>query len=385
MYGRSWSEYRLDGVDAFDSVVTVTGDGGLLTLAHEPNRMVHKDGMRQLISRVWLGGGVHDHNNTTPTRGRNAQRQPEPFAIAFTSSLVWTDGLAQSIPQKSSRAYICAFMHLVLFGLYCRLRHLFELIDNKDALTFRRVLYSGCAEDDALISKEISFLPDARSCSPVQAKQIIAFWQSGVCGLHSADQIRDNLKDPKPELFTWVQNAFNSRLFQIDRDWLNDRHFIALYRRKDARLPEWVQNAVKGFASNKHLLCIGHVCEVDWLVPKNGDENLDLLNMREADSSILTDKVRLVWTEPQVHDDALPQPFSDAIVQPVSNAQHFDISELDMSHLADSMTAIFEPTNQARSLERVGLDSEVLEEDGDTEVVLSTQTRQVNEFYRSFV
>ena len=72
-------------------------------------------------------------------------------------------------------------------------------------------------------------------------------------------------------------------------------------------------------------------------------------------------------------------------MQPVSNGQHFDISELDMSHLADSMTAIFEPTNQARSLERVGLDSEVLEEDGDTEVVLSTQTRQVNEFYRSFV
>jgi hypothetical protein len=365
----------LDGVDAFDSVDTVTGDSGLLTLAHEPNRMVHREGKFHLISHVWLGGGLPDHENITPTRGRSTQRQPTaPFATAFNSSLDWTEGLAQSIPSTSKRAYICAFMHLVLFGLFCRLRHLSKLIEAKDELTFRRVLYSGCAADEDLVSKEIGYLRDAGSCSPVQARQIIAFWQSGVCGLHTADQIKDNLRNPSQDVFDWVQRAFNSRAFQIDRDWLNARVFLASYRRKDAHLPKWVATEVKGFG-NKHLLCIGHVFSVDWVVPRNADEDLISLGMQEAPSSILTDSIRHVWSEPQISDDAILQPMS--LVQHITSAQHFNISEDDMTHLFDSMTAILEPSSQARSVERVVIDSEVLEEDGETEVVSLTQTSQV--------
>ena len=386
-YGRSWTEYNLDGVEAFDSIETVTGEAGLLTLAHEPGRMVHRDGKRQLISRVWLGGPAQDHNRATPTRRRQPMTSAEPFAVAFNRSLDWTEDLARCIQRPSdsdvqNRAYVCAFMHLVLFGLFCRLRHLSELIESKDVQTFHRVLYSGCSGDDVLVSKETEYLSDARDCTYTQAKQIVAFWQAGICGLHSFEQIHDNLKKRArhdPDMFRWIESSFKSKAFQIDKDWLDKRNFIASYRRKEACIPKWVASGVKRFAKRQnlpHLLEIGHVCAVDWIVPRSAAEVLDDIGMTEADSSILTDNIREVWTQPESNDPAEHH----SITMPnnaVMNAQQSDIAQVDMMHLADSITAIFEPSNQARSLEQVAIHAEDHDEGEDAEMVPATQIPQV--------
>ena len=380
-YGRSWSEYNLDGVGAFDRVETVTGEAGLLTLAHEHGRMVHREGTRHLISRVWLGGGVQDQTSSTPIRRRQAMPIVEEFAATFMRSLDWTEDLAQCFRKSEFRTHVCAFMHLVLFGLYCRLRHLFELIESKDVQTFRRVLYSGCSGDDVLESKETKYLRDAGTCTVSQAKHIVAFWQAGVCGLHSFDQIRDNLRKKQrddPDLFRWIENAFKTKAFQIDKDWLHNRPLVASYRRKEDCVPRWVKTEVKKFAKQQrlsHLLEIGHPFAVEWIVPRNADENLSELGMGEADSSILTDKIREVWTQPESFDPPITSP---STTHPVLDSQQSDIPQADLLHVTDSVTAIFEPTNQARSVERVAIRGEDMEEDEETEMVPATQIPQVN-------
>ena len=389
MYGRSWSEYHLGGVDVFDGVQTVTGDSGLLTLAHDFGRTVHHDGARVLISRAWIGGQVHGDQPKTAAKKKSRHAIVEPFAIAFVRSLEWSASLQGLIIRKNgstpTRSNISAFMHLVLFGLYCRLRHLHDLIERKDAETFRRVLYSGCSDDYELIEHENKFLSDAGSCSVLQAKQIVAFWQGGVCGLHSHEQIKGRLtqvaNDDKPGLFLWVQGAFSSRRFQIDSHWIRNREYVAAYRRKDTRLPGWLIDQVLRFVDSHHerrLLVIGHVEPVNWLIPMNADEDFIRLRMQFPDDSILTDKIREVWTMPIAGAAAQFQMTPVLSVHPVtlSNSDsHLDatIGDQDMSHLTDSVTAIFEPTNQARSVERIVVDTDALDDGGDPELVEESQ------------
>jgi hypothetical protein len=272
-------------------------------------------------------------------------------------------------------------MQLVLFGLYCRLRHLHALVEEKYAETCRRVLYSGCADDQALVRRENGFLDDGETCDLPLAKQIVAFWQGGGCGLHTPQQIRDNLNrvmdgEKQPYLFKWIREAFNNGRFQIDESWIQKRSYVASYRKKGCRLPAWVLEQVSRFADSYHvrrLLEIGHVEAVDWVIPMDADENLERYGMRFPDDSILTDQIRNVWTRPEVNAVVQSQIPSVSPLNPV--ASHLDASHIgdqDMMHLSDSVIAIFEPTNQARSVERVGIDAAALED--DFEIVEETQT-----------
>ena len=382
-YGRSWSEYHLGGFEVFDGMQTVTGDSGLITLAHELGRTVHHDGARVLISRAWIGGQVRGDQSKTVGKKRSRHASVEPFAIEFVRSLEWSPALQGLINRKngstSTRSNISAFMHLVLFGLYCRLRHLHQLIERKDVETFRRVLYAGCSGDYDLIEHENAFLSDAGSCTVLQAKQIVAFWQGGVCGLHSHDQIKARLtqavNDDRPALFDWVKHAFAQRLFQIDQNWIRNRQYLASYRRKQARFPDWLMVQVSRFADAHHarrLLGIGHVEAVHWLIPMNDGENLSRLGMVFPEDSILTDTIRNVWTTPVAGAAPFPS------VQPVAlaNSDSYPdatIRDQDMLHLTDSVTAIFEPTNQARSVERIIVDTDALDDGSDPEVVEESQ------------
>jgi hypothetical protein len=372
-------------------VETVTGDAGLLTLAHDGDRMVHHAGKDSLISRVWVGGNVQDPKNTTPTRGQGRRHrstsQVESFAVDFMRSLEWNDALLPVNPPKRSRSHVCAFMHLVLFGLYCRLRHLFDLIERKDAATFRRVLYSGCCGDSRLVSTEVEFLSGAGNCSSVFAKQMLAFWQGGICGLHGPELIFKTLQrvvaDENQDLFNFIQRAFKSDLFQIDRCWLGKREFMSAYRRKEAQLlPDWLITEVKRFAKPTHqrlLLVIGHVEAASWIVPRAPDENLLELGMAEADAEILTERIRSVWKEPSNEVEAQLDFCAVSPAPPATNLidGRPEVSDVDMALLVDSVTAIFEPTNQARSVERALVDdmedaSEIVEPTPEIQVFPSS-------------
>ena len=90
------------------------------------------------------------------------------------------------------------------------------------------------------------------------------------------------------------------------------------------------------------------------------------------EDSILTDKIRNVWTTPVAGAAPFPS------VQPVAlaNSDSYPdatIRDQDMLHLTDSVTAIFEPTNQARSVERIIVDTDALDDGSDPEVVEESQ------------
>ena len=357
----------MDGTDPFGGVDTISGDAGLLTLVHQIDRTVHKQGLKTLLCHVWVGGA--------PTEECLPSRPERPsFAEPFLKSLAWTTALKGLTDDKpvGKRAHVCAHMLLVLVSLFCRIRHLHALISNGDAKTFHQLLYAGiCSTEVALQQNELKFLDEVLCCTPRDAKQIIAFWQAGICGLHSYDIIRDNLVrlGKNKCTFDWLKKVIFEGEFQIDRDWLLNRSFLVDYRRHDAELPVWILPTDSGNGLIK--TSIGHLCPLNWIIPRTRDEDVAVLGISEpVPESIVTDDIRAIWAigekimNPDQPNPLLPDagsiesshvsgPFSvlDETTQRCDREIQGDVATLDIWDTQDAVSAIFEPSNQARLLE----------------------------------
>ena len=326
LYGKSWTELQLNGTGPFDGIETITGDAGLLTLAHEPTRKIHKNGLKTLLSRVWVGDVAK--GKELGVKGKRAKDplivREDAFATPFLKSLVFTPDLERltvKVPVNSKtprqRGSVCAFMQVVLVSLFCRLRHLQTLITGNDISTFHRLLYTGCYGDKDLVAAELKFVDIVEDCTAVDAKNILAFWQAGICGLHSYNVVHDNIKGvaQKVGVHNWMVKILSNGTFNLDRDWLLNRKFQARYRSKIAILPKWDVSCFSTSGSRVPIIVtsIGHLEKLAWIVPRNDIESLDSLDMEEAPGSILTAEIKAVWNQPDVSDCAFPLPSSHSL------------------------------------------------------------------------
>ena len=289
-------------------------------------------------------GGIGKENDVAAKGKRvKADEKVVDFALPFIKSLAFTGDLERLTSKVSpsskaprQRGSVCAFMQVVLVSLFCRLRHLQKLISANDVTTFNQVLYSGCSSNRELMATELQFAEIVDECTAVDAKNIIAFWQAGICGLHSYNVVHDNIKGvaQKTAVHSWMIKMLGDGTFDLDRDWLLNRRFLANYRSKSllATLPKWDVSCFSKSGSRTPTIftSIGHIDKVAWIVPRNDSENVEFLSMEEAPESILTAEIKAVWNQPIFSDKSaalsLPHPVPKCAAElnlPVLQFDHF--------------------------------------------------------------
>ena len=308
-YGRLWDNFNMFGSEPFgpNTIIqrSTVGDDGLLTFAHtkiKSQDRVRSSGKNVLLSRSWVGtGALADFKAKT-----NVPDWANPFlkSLELTDVMKAIDSERPLNPQtkKVLRIHLNVFIIVVIIGIFCRLRHLHYLIGCGDCSKFLTLLYLGCQEDIELKKKELSFLPEINSLTTSMVKEILAFWQSGVLGMHSSNTIKDKISAVASDSrkMSFVTRLLKEELFQIDRDWLLNRPFMKAYRENSKTdpliLPTWVDDFVKDSDDipshmQKHWKSLSHV-SADWILPRTIEENETAQNIPE---NLVSIAIRAVW------------------------------------------------------------------------------------------
>ena len=339
LYGRLWTNDCLGGFGMFGSDRDISGlresslvDAGLLTLAHpkNPNRAVSTFGRLTLLKRSWTS--MTQGSSAAQAVIRDSSVSHPSWAKPFFDGLIWpfefdfahiptcleepiqVGTRAPKVPEVQKKAYVNAFMIAVLCGLYCRLMHLKSVCVSQDYDAFTTLLFEGCKFGDDLWKSELFFFDKLSEITPSLAKEILAFYQSGILGLHSSTSVYDKLKGLLPQHTDFVKRVMEDGRFQIDQHWLLDRAFVQSYRAKlsTVKLPDWVGEYGQKFGSAstmKHLVQVVHI-PTFWILPRTKDEALDICTAPIPIA--LQSRVKPPLELPEVSVDALRVPGHDS-------------------------------------------------------------------------
>jgi len=327
-YGRLWTNECLGGFGAFgcdqdfsSSSSSSLVDAGLLTLAHPkiPNRAVSHKSRLVLLSRSWTSIPRRTPAAPILRRVNEGTAIHPPWSKAFFDGLIWprefdlahiSNPNPEGNPPKSkSRIHMNVFMTVVSIGLFCRVMHLKALSLSQKRAAFTKLLFEGCVHGDDLFEAELKFLDNMKASDKCLGltinvtREIMAFYQSGILGLHSCTTVFDKLKSLSDEQFADIKQLFRDGRFQIDQHWLLDSRFMQAYRARSANLemPTWIGDFVRAHSVNhtrKHMEGINHV-PVHWILPRFKDEIL------EISTSPIPNAIRsFVRPIPEVHEIA---------------------------------------------------------------------------------
>jgi len=300
-YGRLWNNDCLGGFGMFGIDQDFNGpqlsslaDSGLLTLAHprDPNRSVSSKARMVLLSRSWTS--LPQQSSAAQATIRQGSVSHPAWAKPFFDGLIWPfefnfahipSFLVQRIergmkPKTEKRAYINAFMLVVLCGLYCRLQHLKAICVSQNYVAFKTLLLEGCKHGDELWQAELKFFDQITDITLTLAKDMLAFYQSGILGLHSCETVCEKLKNLPTAQADFIKALIQGGRFQIDQHWLLDRVYMQAYRAKIAKLelPDWVPGfAVQfgNYTTSHHMKHVSHT-PTFWIFPRVKDEVLEV-------------------------------------------------------------------------------------------------------------
>ena len=300
-YGRLWNNDCLGGFGMFGIDQDLNGpqfsslvDAGLLTLAHakDPKRTVMSTSRLVLLSRCW---------NALPQHSSAAQAAILSGSVSHPSwAQPFFDGLnlhfefdfahipsclnqeiarGSKLPTAKTKVHINAFMIAVLCGLFCRLMHLKAVCVSRNYDAFRTLLLEGCKRGDELWKAELIFFDKLSEITPSLTKEMLAFYQSGILGLHTSETVCNKLKTLSRQLpaqAAFIKGLMQEGTFQIDEHWLLDRRFMQAYRARldELKLPDWVSKFATQFGNSTtsfHMQNVTHVATL-WIVPRVKDE-----------------------------------------------------------------------------------------------------------------
>ena len=307
-YGRLWTSECLGGVGMFGHDQDFSGsrqsnlvDAGLLTLVHpkNPNRIVANNGKLVLLCRSWPSIPRQTSTAPVPRPGNEGTVSHPSWSKPFFDCLVWLrefdwalfpSALEETIPhnaklpkpdkaEKPKRVHMNVFMIVVTSGLFCRVMHLKALSASQNYAAFKTLLFDGCSHEDPLWQAEIKFLDTMKSVLTLGvAKEILAFYQSGILGMHSCSTVCEKLRNLPDGQLTDIKELMRTGQFQIDKHWLLNRAFMQAYRAKstDLEMPIWVAAFVRAHSARHtalHMGGVNHVA-VPWIIPRYKEEAL---------------------------------------------------------------------------------------------------------------
>jgi hypothetical protein len=304
-YGRFWDNDRLAGFAMFgidqDTNAPLSSslvDAGLLTLVHPkvPNRAVSAVGRLVLLSRSWTSiPRPCSTSHSASRRGSSAALTQPSWAKPFFDGLIWLhefefahipdrlgEPIARSatVPTSTKRIFINAFMTVVLCALYCRLEHIKSVCKSQNYDAFRTLLCEGCEFGDDLFKAELTFFDGLSKFTKTNAREILAFYQSGLLGLHSSEAVYQKIRKlPVPQA-VHIKQLLQQGTFHVDQHWLSDRRFMQQYRAKlvSVVLPDWVDRFVETFSTNQTrtiMLQLNHSPAL-WIIPRFKNEDLEI-------------------------------------------------------------------------------------------------------------